>query len=171
MSEKFAVPITQDGEDILRLCRDRVGRVEAYRLALRMGLSMADTARAVGVSRQSVAQWAKYWGYKFRPDFQQCGANFIADMAQEAAKRGLLKSDLANVTGISFSRICAVVRRNGVAIKREPVPAPRAAQIRELAARGLTVSEVARELGIPQSDVSRAKKRWGIEFCRKGRSA
>jgi predicted transcriptional regulator len=169
--QDFAIPMTPEGAEVLTLCVDRLGRTEAYKLAARMGFSASDTAKAIGVSRQAVDQSAKYHGYRFKLDFQLKGEAVVADLAREAAERGLLKSDISQVTGIGLERIRAVARRHGIAMKREPLPAPRVAQIRELAAKGMTVTEVAKALAISQPCVSRAKKRHGITFARDGRAA
>lgn len=57
-------PLPGTGGDMTRT--DRRLTTRRYRLCAKIGMTQAQTARALGVSREAVRQYAKKWGIEFR---------------------------------------------------------------------------------------------------------
>jgi DNA-binding CsgD family transcriptional regulator len=145
-----------------------IDHVQKYRDCAARGLSQADTARELGVSREAVRLMTNRHGIKFPPTPRQVSAERAAIVA---AATDLTLGQVANILGVTRNTVC---RLTPAELKhkrpRKPKPAPRAEQIASLAAQGLTAGEVAQRLGVPQSSVSRAKKQYGIVFLCDGRA-
>ncbi len=142
-----------------------IDRAQKYRDCAARGLSQAQTARELGVTRRAVQKIADRHGILFRSS-AEARHLMIAALADDGA---LTRREIADAVGLSLSHVYSLTSRDK-RIRRQPLPAPLAAQIAALAAGGMTASEVARHLGIPASTVSWAKKRFGIVFLRDGRS-
>jgi DNA-binding CsgD family transcriptional regulator len=142
-----------------------IDHVQKYRDCAARGLSQADTARELGVSREAVRLMANKHVIHFsrKSDVRR---SFVAAAAEGG---GLTRREIAEAIGLSLPRVSRLLPA-GHQVPRQPLPAPRGEQIAALAAQGLTVTEVARRLGISQVSVSAAKKRHGIVFLRDGRA-
>ncbi len=169
MTAAFAKNMTPEAADLLRECAEKIDRPAAYVLALRMGFSQTETARALGVSQQAVDQWGKYNGVKFLPDHKKVIRKVVVDLIGSNHGQELTRSGVAEVIGVSVAAVDRAKRATGAKLKRQPMPRPTGEKIAALAAEGLTVGEVADKLGIPQPNVSQAKKRYGITFRRDAR--
>ena len=144
--------------------------VDKYRAAAEGGMSQVEAAQRLGVSKQAVSQTAARYGLRFRPvSTGDLSASRIAAIA-ELSGNGLHSHQIAAVTGLTPDTVLAKAKKAGFKIARKPKPCPKSQKVIELAAQGLTVTEVARTLGIHQSNVSWSKARYGIVFLKNGRN-
>lgn len=161
---------TPEQADFLRLLRE-VDPVAAYAAAAKMGLSQAGTAAAFGVTREAVRRAAATYGLTFRAVSTSALSKIAERLVMEGRERGLDNDAIAEATGLSSARVSVIANRIGAPKVRKSRPSARAEQVRALAESGMTIIEVARHLGIPASNVSRVKARYGIAFQRDGRRA
>lgn len=129
------------------------------------GVSMASVARQFGVTRERVRQICAQRGVVALSGHHDYDLReFIASHPDMSSR------EIAEQTGRNIGAVQYTARAIGVKLEKK-YPRPTADKIAALAATGMTDGEVARELGIRQSYVSLAKRRFGIVFLRDGRSA
>lgn len=131
------------------------------------GYSQAVVAEMLGVSRERIRQIADRDGIDFLP------GNADYDTREKVAElhgRGLTDTEIAaeigrdRQTAINFRRVL------GLPVNKPPKRSKYEAAIREMAARGMTVGEVAVALGIPGPHVSMLKAKFNIPFIADGRA-
>lgn len=150
-----------------RVAAMRAARVvdhdEVLRL-IREGFSQSEVGRRVGITRERVRQICAVHGVISVPGTVNHDLrDAIYENPSYTAKEFAAKFD------VSESAVYFNARAIGVKLAQPSRPTPTTDRIRELAAKGLTVGEVAQALGIAQSSVSFSKRRYGIEFKRDGR--
>ena len=137
---------------------------QKYREAAASGWTQAETARQLGVSREAVRKMAAKHHIPFPPTPRE-----MATTRKRRAKTlaGVMtREELARELGVGECHVSTIAK--GMTIRKQR-PHPRADQIAELAAQGMTVTEVAKYLGILPSNVSKVKAERGIVFTLDGR--
>ena len=135
--------------------------VELVRALASEGLSQATTAVALGVSRERIRQIANREGIDFLP------GNVNWDLREKVAglnAQGICDREIAEQLREPYQNVRLTRIKLGLPYIK---PAPRwkhESAVREMAANGMTVSEVAAALGIHQSDVSRNKAKFSVKF-------
>jgi transcriptional regulator with XRE-family HTH domain len=130
------------------------------------GLAPKDIAAATGVSTATVHN-AIHSLKLGRP--KRAPSSRYEGRLREMAAAGLTQTQAAAELGVAAAVVCAaatrckIVFQDGRKLPRNATT-QRVDRVRDLAANGFTVSQVARMLGVAQPDVSRMKLRYGIEF-------
>jgi len=139
-----------------------VAKIEQYRKLASDGHTKASASKIMGVSRERVRQIAIAHGIEFAKP-----KSSMPDRIFTLHSEGKTLVEIAAQVGCTYETAQVTVKRLGLVPNRPKFPSPRADQIRELAALGMTGTEVARNLGISTAQVSAAKKRYGIVFQRR----
>lgn len=142
---------------------------QAYADAAKLGLSEASAARALGVTREAVRQAAIRYRLSFVPMAGPKRRARTEELVMMGRKGGLDNGTIAKILGISTSTVSLTASRIGAPKVIKKQKSLRREQVSELAGKGLTVTEVAARLGIPASNVSMIKARYGILFHRDAR--
>jgi DNA-binding CsgD family transcriptional regulator len=142
---------------------------DKYRDCAARGLSQAEAARELGVSREAVWLATKRYGIAFVSQAARVLAPARRAAVADLARRGMTNHEIAAEAGVGIVTAIKHRKAAGIPCNRKPQAHPVVNQIAALAADGLTVSEVAAALGIARSNVSWIKKRHGIRFLRDGR--
>lgn len=134
------------------------------------GATFGEIADKLGVSITVVRNVALKAG--LRANKKERTSKYEAAL-RECAERGMNQTQAAMSLGVAQAVVSATAKRLGIAFvdgranrKRSEAKVER---IRNLAAMGLTVTQVAKEMGIHQADVSKIKKQYGIHFPVSGR--
>lgn len=129
------------------------------------GFAYQEIAESLRVSSCTVSNVAR--GAGLRPNRQSPKSKYEDDIRALAA-RGLNQTQAATEMGVSPAIISATAKRLGVEFqdgrKNRKASEARVERVRNLAAMGLTVTQVAREIGVHQSEISKLKRRHKIEF-------
>lgn len=137
-----------------------------YRRLCEEGHSQATTARILGVSGEAVSKAAA----RLDLDFVSGKTNHAKDDRVRALhSQGMTISEIVAETG--YTDVSRRLKRLGITPNRKPLFSKWERPIRDLAAKGLVVSEVADQLGIAQSNVSALKAKFDIPFLRDGRKS
>lgn len=160
-------PADIQGAAFEKAAKRRAVDVDKYRQCAAEGLSQATTATVMGVSRERVRQIANKHDIAF-----ESGAidyDLECDVLNLHAE-GLYDAEIARRLDRHPSTIAWVLKRNGLRGNKKPRTSKHEAAIRDLAAKGFTVKQVAAALEIHPSHVSKLKKRLNITFIADGRS-
>lgn len=152
--------------------------LDAYRHCAAQGMSQAECARCLGVSREAVRRMANRYGISFRKAAPKDLKPVRAAVSAAMAAHGATVTDACEVLCSSPATVRNLAKDSGFEIapgpwkpKSAPAMDALAEKVRGLAADGMTVNQVAEALKVHQSYVSLVKARYGIAFLRDGRRA
>lgn len=132
-----------------------------------VGHSQSSIATILGVSCERIRQICDRDGIETLPGNRDYDKE---DAFLDAVAAGHHVSEAARIAGTtSRGRMRDLARAAGIDLSKYKKPAPVTEEIRELAATGMTVKEVANALGISLPQVSQSKAKHGIVFLTDGR--
>lgn len=144
--------------------------VEAYRACAEAGMTMAETARALGRNKNSVARASIRHGIWFAPGKPGPQGASEAQL-RELAKEGLTTSEAATRLGVSPSAVSRAVKAYGVKLRDGrkvktggAKPRVSAAEWRALGRKNLSSTEAAHITGMSLSTVCAAARRHGFAW-------
>lgn len=128
------------------------------------GMSQADAARHLGVTRERVRQVANQYGITFGTSIVHVRAQLRREAVAHAAKVGLSGPAIAEVFGCHPSRASQLAKAAGIKLYRKTKGGLYDDALRQACADGLSTTEAAERLGMWQPHVSAAAKRLGLKF-------
>lgn len=142
--------------------------IERLREIARPDMTQTEAAKIIGVTRERVRQLVNKHGIILSPTPREKAAA-LDDAAATLAESGATVTEIAAATGVHRLTAYAALRRVGIKAKRPPGPNKgvykhEAALIRA-AALGMSQSDLARELGIAQPQISLLCKKTGIRLA------
>lgn len=144
----------------------RADPAEVQRLADE-GYSQITAAAMLGVSRERIRQIANRDGIEFLPG----GIDYdTRERVTELHGTGMADAEIAVAIGRDRQIVTSFRRTLGLPCNKSPKRSKYEAAIREMAARGMTVGEVASALGITKPYVSHIKAKFSIPFHADGRA-
>jgi transcriptional regulator with XRE-family HTH domain len=159
-----AVPVSCWGfKTPLKHSTEFLGQVEQM---FRQGRLVKEIATVIGVSDATV--YNAIHALRLKRPKRAMTSKYEASL-REMAAAGMSRTQAAERLGIAPAIVCGtasrlnIVFQDGRKTPREATMA-RVERVRQLAAAGLTVTQVAKEIGVAQPEVSRMKLRYQIEF-------
>ena len=124
------------------------------------GMSQAEAARDMGVTREAVRQMAVKYNITFRDGRGSDNEGKYLGLHD----KGLANDEIANICGVSPSAVSLFFSARG--IKRNSIARSKYAdELRRMEKEGYTTKEAANELGIRQPAASALCKRLGVKLA------